>query len=107
MLNNKDVLEIIELELEELKTNIKNLGLKFKMAKPAKMLIAKTGFNPKFGARQISREIQCQLTDPISELLLKKIQRNGDIVDIKVLKGEIKISLINKNDKKKKRLKAT
>lgn len=107
MLNDENVLDIIELELEELKTNIKKLGLKFKMAKSAKLLIAKTGFNPKFGARQISREIQCQLTDPISELLLKKIQQTGDIIDIKVLRGKIKIRLIHKNDKRRKKLEAS
>ena len=107
MLDDKDVLDIIELELKELKTNIKKLGLRFKMDKSAKLLIAKTGFNPKYGARQISREIQCQLTDPISELLLKKIQRTGDMIYIKVLKGEINISLVHKNNKSRKRLRIT
>ena len=100
-------MDIIELELEELKTNIKKLGLKFKMDKPAKLLIANTGFNPKYGARQISREIQSQLTDPISELLLKKIQNTGDMVHVKALKGEINISLVHKNNKNRKRLSTT
>ena len=100
MLEDKDVLDIIELELKELKDNIKKLGLKFKMDKSAKLLIAKRGFNPKYGARQISREIQCKLTDTISELLLKNIQQRGDIVHVKVLKGEIKIDLFCKNRKR-------
>jgi ATP-dependent Clp protease ATP-binding subunit ClpA len=100
MLEDKDVLDIIELELKELKDNIKKLGLKFKMDKSAKLLIAKRGFNPKYGARQISREIQCKLTDTISELLLKNIQQRGDIVHVKVLKGEIKIDLVCKNRKR-------
>ena len=100
MLEDKDVLDIIELELKELKDNIKKLGLKFKMNKSAKLLIAKRGFNLKYGARQISREIQCKLTDTISELLLKNIQQRGDIVHVKVLKGEIKIDLFCKNRKR-------
>tara|TARA_Y100001970_G_scaffold46210_1_gene58109 strand:- start:2915 stop:5374 length:2460 start_codon:yes stop_codon:yes gene_type:complete len=102
MLNSKDILEIIELELTDLRENIKKLGLKLKLAKSAKVLIAKNGFNPKHGARPLNREIQRKLTDPISELLLQEIFSVGSIVDIRTLKGEIKISLIHKTSKKKK-----
>ena len=72
-LNEKDVYNIIDLQLTDLVYNLSKLGLKFKLNKTAKKFLALNGFNPKYGVRYLRREIQNSVEDPISELLLKNI----------------------------------
>ena len=72
-LNEKDVYNIIDLQLTDLVNNLSKLGLKFKLNKTAKKLLASNGFNSKYGVRYLRREIQHSVEDPISEMLLKNI----------------------------------
>ena len=72
-LNEKDVYNIIDLQLTDLVNNLSKLGLKFKLNKTAKKFLASNGFNPKYGVRYLRREIQNSVEDPISEMLLKNI----------------------------------
>ena len=56
------------------------LGLKLKLAKSAKVLIAKNGFNPKHGARPLNRLIQEKIKKPLAEeLLFGKLVKGGNV----------------------------
>ena len=48
------------------------MGFKIKLSISAKRLIAKRGYDPKFGARPLRREIQVSLEDYLSEVFLQK-----------------------------------
>ena len=71
-LTQENVFEIIDLQLKELINNLDNIGLKLTLAKTAKKLISKKGYDPENGVRPLRREIQKCLVDPISEMLLTR-----------------------------------
>ena len=59
-----------------------------RLNKSAKKLIAKKGYNPKYGVRPLQREIQKQFENPISEIILKNKLPHGAIISIKASKNK-------------------
>jgi len=88
-LSEQDVYEIIDLQLFDLIQNLSKLGLKLKMTKSAKKLLAKNGYDAKYGVRPLRREIQKSLEDPISEMILKHTFTNGTTITVKALKQNL------------------
>jgi ATP-dependent Clp protease ATP-binding subunit ClpC len=86
-LSREDVLQIIDLQLKELKDNLKKMGLTLKISKKAKALLVDKGFNPEYGVRYLRREIQTSLEDPISEQLLENVFSGCHSIEVKVKKG--------------------
>ena len=50
------------------------------------------GFSQEYGARNLYREVQSSLEDPISEMLLDNEVLLGDIIKVDAQKGKIKIT---------------
>ena len=86
-LTEQNVYDIIDLQMADLIQNLAKLGLKLKLSKTAKKLLAKNGYDPQYGVRMLRREIQKSLEDPISEMLLKHIFIKGMTIHIKTLKN--------------------
>ncbi|MFQ6676937.1 MAG: ATP-dependent Clp protease ATP-binding subunit [Fidelibacterota bacterium] len=86
-LAKEHVLDIIHLQLEDLRSNLGRKNIKFRLSKTAKKLLLKKGFKPEFGARNLRREIQNNFEDPISEMLLEDKFSEGDIISITASKG--------------------
>ncbi len=99
-LSQEDVFNIIDLQLKELINNLDNIGLKLSLAKTAKKLISKRGYDPENGVRPLRREIQKALVDPISEMLLTEVFKQGTIIKVKVLKNHLKFDFVEKRSKK-------
>ncbi|HIC36179.1 MAG TPA: ATP-dependent Clp protease ATP-binding subunit, partial [Candidatus Marinimicrobia bacterium] len=76
-LSEQNVYDIIDLQLSDLIQNLAKLGLSLKLTKTAKKLLAKNGYDPKYGVRLLRREIQKSLEDPISEMILKQVFTQG------------------------------
>ena len=55
----------------------------------AKLLIAKEGFDPQFGARPIKRIIQDRLLDPLATKLLVGEFKPGDQIKVVVHDGQL------------------
>jgi ATP-dependent Clp protease ATP-binding subunit ClpB len=55
----------------------------------AKLLIAKEGFDPQFGARPIKRTIQDRLLDPLATKLLLREFKPGDRIKVVVRNGAL------------------
>ncbi len=87
-LNEDNVLNIIDLQLEDIYVNLERKNIKLTLMKTAKRLLLKKGFNPQYGARHLRREIQKNLEDPISELLLEEKFQNGDTIKVSAKKDE-------------------
>lgn len=86
-LAEEHVLDIIHLQLEDLRSNLARKNIKLRLTKTAKKLLLKKGFKPEFGARNLRREIQKNFEDPISELLLENEFSEGDTINITASKG--------------------
>ena len=103
-LSESNVYDIIDLQMTDLIDNLLKLGLKFKLNKSAKKYIANRGYDPRYGVRLLRREIQKNLEDPISELLLKNSFQKGTMISVKMVKGKISFGIkqvkkVNKNIK--------
>jgi len=92
-LSESNVYDIIDLQMTDLIDNLSKLGLKFRLNKSAKKYIATRGYDPRYGVRLLRREIQKNLEDPISELLLKNSFQKGTIISAKMVKGKISFDI--------------
>jgi ATP-dependent Clp protease ATP-binding subunit ClpC len=90
-LTKEDALKIIDIFLNELITNLKEIGLKLSITKNAKKIMVNRGFSQEYGARNLSREVRFSLEDPISELLLDHKIVLGDTIKVDSEKGSLKI----------------
>jgi ATP-dependent Clp protease ATP-binding subunit ClpC len=59
-------------------------GLGLELTQEAKYLLADKGYDPQLGARPLRRAIQRMVEDPVSEKLLLKELRAGEIVVVDV-----------------------
>lgn len=69
-LDRSDIEKIIDIELEDLKVRINNIGYKFSINKSAKSFIAGVGYDPRYGARPLKRAIRKYIEDPIAEAII-------------------------------------
>jgi len=81
-LTQKDVRAIVELQLEELKKNLKKKqNINLTIANAAMDWLAYEGYNPEFGARPIKRVIQKRVLNQLSkQLLLNQVEPNSHVV---------------------------
>jgi ATPases with chaperone activity, ATP-binding subunit len=73
------------------------MGFKIKLSISAKRLLAKRGYDPKFGARPLRREIQVSLEDYLSEIFLQRKFSEGTIIKIDTNKSDFQFSFVEKN----------
>jgi ATP-dependent Clp protease ATP-binding subunit ClpB len=86
-LKKKQVKEIANLQLKEVKKRLKDKKIKLNISEKAKTLIAEMGFDPLYGARPLKRVIQREILNPLS---------------LKIIKGEVKTKKTFKVDVKNK-----
>jgi ATP-dependent Clp protease ATP-binding subunit ClpC len=101
-LGENDIFKIIDLQLDNLSENLSKIGLKIRVSVAAKRLLAERGYQPKYGARPLKREIQISLEDHLSEVLLKRNFQIGTLIKIDAIKGQFKFSYIEKKPSVKK-----
>ena len=81
-LNEKQLLEIVGLMLNDTIQALSDKDIKFKISDEAKKYILEKGTNLKFGARPLRRAIQRYVEDEISEKILRGEITNGQTVAI-------------------------
>tara|TARA_B100000003_G_scaffold207487_1_gene225170 strand:- start:65 stop:2521 length:2457 start_codon:yes stop_codon:yes gene_type:complete len=96
-LREKDIFQIIDLQLKDLSDNLSKMGFKIKLSISAKRLLARRGYDPKFGARPLRREIQVSLEDYLSEVFLQKKFPEGTLIKVNTNKSEFQFSFVEKN----------
>jgi ATP-dependent Clp protease ATP-binding subunit ClpC len=62
--------EIVEIEIEKVKTRIASKNITIKVNKKVKEFLAENGYSPDYGARYLSRCVQEHLVDGLTEFLL-------------------------------------
>jgi len=58
------------------------------MTAAARDLVARVGYDPRYGARPLKRVMQAEIQNPLSKLVLKGELREGDEVIIDAAKAE-------------------
>ena len=100
-LDKKDILKIIDIELDKLFKRINSLGYKVELTKNAKEYVAEKGFDEKYGARPLNRAIQKYIEDPLAEEIIQKKVKEGDVIKIDFDKKKEEIIVIIEDVKKK------
>ncbi len=100
-LDKRDILKIIDIELEKLFKRINSLGYKVELTKNAKEYVAEKGFDEKYGARPLNRAIQKYIEDPLAEEIIQKKVKEGDLIKINFDKKKQEIIVILEDVKNK------
>ena len=79
-LTQDEVFQIVDLMMKRIVTQLQGQGLGIELTDAAKHTLAEKGYDPSLGARPLRRAIQRLVEDPLSEKLLWKEFRAGQIV---------------------------
>ncbi len=83
-LSKDEVIQIVDNFVAKLAIQMEGLGLGIVLTTAAKLHVADKGYDPTLGARPLRRAIQRFVEDPLSEKLLYKEFRAGEIVTVDV-----------------------
>lgn len=98
-LTNENIKQIVKLHLDYLQIRLKPKNLTLVVSPTALDVLAKVGYDPKYGARPVRRAIQDLVEDPLTAKYLEGIFKDGDSVHI-VKKGD-SIDLVKDGVEKK------
>jgi len=79
-LTEGEIIQIVDLMLNRVDTQLKNKDMGLELTQPAKNLLAKRGYDPVLGARPLRRTIQHEIEDALSERILYGTLKAGEIV---------------------------
>src|SRR5690349_5320156 len=79
-LSKEEVVEIVDLMMSRVAVQLESQGIGIELTQDAKVLLADRGYDPTLGARPLRRAIQRLVEDPLSERLLYKEFRAGEII---------------------------
>ncbi len=80
-LTEEDIVEIVKIQLDQLKSKLKEQDIDLYVTAEAEEWIGKTGYDPFFGARPIKRVIQKQVMNELSKAILSgNIDKSQNVV---------------------------
>jgi ATP-dependent Clp protease ATP-binding subunit ClpB len=91
-LDEKHLARIVDIQLQRLEKRLTQQQLTLEVDRSAKLLIAKEGFDPQFGARPLKRAIQDRLLDPLATKLLLGEFKPGDRIKVVARDGELEFA---------------
>ncbi|KAJ4867949.1 hypothetical protein Rs2_50508 [Raphanus sativus] len=77
-LEQAQMMEILNLMLQDLKSRLVALGVGLEVSEPVKELICRQGYDPAYGARPLRRTVTEIVEDPLSEAFLAGSFKPGD-----------------------------
>jgi ATP-dependent Clp protease ATP-binding subunit ClpC len=83
-LSKDEVTQIVDLMIRRVANQLEAQGLGLELTPEAKYFLADKGYDPALGARPLRRAIQRLVEDPLSERLLYKEFRAGEIIIVDV-----------------------
>ncbi len=83
-LSKDEVTRIVDLMMRRLVTQLESQALGLQLTPEAKVHLAERGYDPTLGARPLRRAIQRLVEDPLSEHILHKQFRAGEVVVVDV-----------------------
>ena len=81
-LEKEDLKKIISIELEKLKSRIKDLGYRITISTRAVNFLCEKGYDKKYGARPLKRAIQNYIEDLIAEEIVQSKLKKGNNIKI-------------------------
>ncbi len=81
-LTQKDIKQIVEIQLKNVTKRLEQKEIKLEVSEEVKKFLAKEGFSPEFGARELKRTIQRLLLDPLASKIVAGEINAGDKVKV-------------------------
>jgi ATP-dependent Clp protease ATP-binding subunit ClpB len=81
-LRKEVILKIVDLQIELLKTRLKEKKIDLVLKNKAREVLAEIGFDPVYGARPLKRTIQKEIQNPLALKILAGEFKEGDTVEI-------------------------
>jgi ATP-dependent Clp protease ATP-binding subunit ClpB len=81
-LSEEHLKQIVEIQLERLRTRLAERNLKLVLTDAARTHLVRTGYDPTYGARPLKRAIQKQIETPLGRLMLKGEVRDGQTIRV-------------------------
>ena len=88
-LSRDELAEIVELQLERLRTRLADRGLTLELTDAAKEALAEAGWDPAYGARPLKRAVQRLLENPLALRLLEGDFGEGDTIRVDAHDGQL------------------
>jgi ATP-dependent Clp protease ATP-binding subunit ClpC len=88
-LGAQDIRQIVNLELDDLRNNLKTKEMKLEVSDAILDHLGEAGFDPVFGARPLRRVIQNLIEDKLSDQVLGGTFEPGDTVKVDIVDGEV------------------
>jgi ATP-dependent Clp protease ATP-binding subunit ClpB len=89
-LSKEVILQILEIQIEELRKRLRDKKIDIELSEKAKKLLAERGYDPVYGARPLKRTIQQEIQNPLALKMLEGAFKEGDSVKVDVdSKGEL------------------
>ncbi len=85
--------QIVEKMIADLEAQLKSKKISFELTKEARSWLAKNGFNSELGARPMSRLIQKELKDPLTDEILFGKLKGGGKVKVSLVSGKIVLKI--------------
>ena len=88
-LGTEEIKKIVDIQVAYLSKRLEGNKITLALTDRARDFIAKTGFDPVYGARPLKRTIQHMIQDPLAVKILEGSIKDGDRVTVDVEKGEV------------------
>ncbi|HYB78119.1 MAG TPA: ATP-dependent chaperone ClpB [Thermoplasmata archaeon] len=93
-LTEPEIEAIVDLQLAQVSVRLADRRIRLVATPAARTLLAKTGFDPAFGARPLKRTIQRMVVDPLTAKLLAGNIRDGSEVRVDAKDGEVALAVV-------------
>jgi ATP-dependent Clp protease ATP-binding subunit ClpB len=88
-LEREQLAEIVDLQLDRLRSRLAERGLGLELTDAAKETLAEAGWDPAYGARPLKRAIQREVENPLALRLLEGDFHDGDTIVVDAQNGEL------------------
>ncbi len=85
-ITEKMIQKIFDIQITELKDLLSQQGININISEDAKVLLAKEGFNPRYGARPLRGVIRSRLRTPLSKMIIRGTLKQDDLIKITLTK---------------------
>ncbi len=91
-LKQEEIEQIMDILMKETKARLKEKNMEIELTPEARSKIAQEGYDPNFGARPLRRAIQKLIEDPLSDLILKGVFKEGDRILVSCEEGKLRFT---------------
>ncbi len=81
-LDERHIEQIVEIQVAQLRARLAERNLGLELTEAARAYVARTGYDPDFGARPLKRVLQREIADPIALALLQGEYHDGDVIEV-------------------------